>query len=677
MAIHAVQRRAVQGSTAGAPVLPPTDVWDARPVGALPQFGVAPPSPAPPRAAQSLEELRRVAHLAPEAFASSTAPWQPEDFASACLTLYQSGQQLAAQGAATAAADEFLRVAQLSQKAAPHAGQAPEVCTALAHYNRDATHAAALMHAVAPYMAPSMAHAPPPVPAADAHLPAAVRACVQRQLNCLAQADARSPEAAAAQRYVDLCRALPWAKRRTEQLDLVQARRSLDAQHRGMEPIKQRILDDMAVRSLTGQPQGQVLCLAGPPGVGKTSIVRAWAAALGVPLVTKSLGGVHDEAQVRGFPRTYAGALPGALIAAMAEAECSNPLVLLDEIDKLGHGQGDPAAALLEVLDPVQNKSFRDHFLELDYDLSQVLFVCTANDLQAISEPLLNRLKVVHLPGYTEDEKVDIARAHLLPACAAATGVGGRIAVTWTDAALRHVIRGYTQEAGVRSLRGQLDDAYSRLAGRLVQAGGSAAALTLTPAAVEGLLGAPPLPLATEALRGGVGCAHALAVHAQGGRLLNVQVRGVPGTGQLITTGCQGQVMREAAQVAHTYLKTNPLHAAQMLAVDTHVHIMDADLPKDGPSAGVTLVTAMVSACSQRPVRADVAMTGEIDLQGNIRPVSGLAQKVLAAARAGVKLLLVPSGCGAALAALAPEQRGQMDIVAVDHCDAVLQLALG
>ena len=520
-------------------------------------------------------------------------------------------------------------------------------------------------------------------------LPAPVEARAQRELRRLRRLSGTSPEAAVARGFLDWVLALPWTERDTEMPGLEHARRILDEDHYGLEEVKDRILDHIAVLGLTGRLDGPVLCLAGPPGVGKTSLGRSIARALGRRFIRMSLGGVRDEAEIRGHRRTYVGAMPGRIIQAMRRAEVVNPVILLDEVDKLGQDfRGDPAAALLEVLDPEQNAAFNDHFLEVDYDLSQVIFVTTANSLARIPEPLRDRMEILRLSGYLDHEKMAIARQYLLPRQLGRHGLEPG-AVTVEPAALQAIMRGYTREAGVRELDRRIGRLARKLARRRAEAGASAdagggtaahPAVRVGPDDLAELLGQPPYDPDASLLDDKVGVANGLAYTPVGGEVLEIEVSALPGRGRLQLTGTLGEVMKESASAALSYVRSRVealgLDPEFNRTRDLHLHIPAGATPKDGPSAGIAITTAIVSALTGASVRGDVAMTGEVTLRGRVLPIGGVREKVLAARRAGISHVVLPAANGRQLADLPAEVRDGVTFHTVETMDEVLALAL-
>ena len=465
-----------------------------------------------------------------------------------------------------------------------------------------------------------------------------------KEVDRLAKMQGSNQEATVIRTYLDTCLDLPWNTFTVDDLDISRAQQILDRDHYGLKKVKDRILETLAVRKLAPDVKAQIICLVGPPGVGKTSIARSIAESLGRKYVRISLGGVRDEAEIRGHRRTYIGAMPGKIINAMISAKSSNPLMLLDEIDKLaGDFRGDPAAALLEALDPEQNSTFNDHFIDIPFDLSHVLFITTANDLGSIPGPLRDRMDVIELPSYTRVEKYNIARKHLLPKQLKACGLTGK--VTLSQSALYGIIDGYTREAGVRNLERTITSVLRKCARKI--AAGEAESVSVTGTMLEQLLGPrfvkPDFLNRTNA----VGIANGLAWTSVGGETLPIEVQVMDnGSGKITVTGSLGDVMKESAQLAVTWVR---VHAAEygidpekLKKCDLHIHAPEGAVPKDGPSAGVTLTTALVSCLSGIPVRGDVAMTGEITLHGNVLPIGGLREKSMAAYREGMKTVLIP-----------------------------------
>jgi ATP-dependent Lon protease len=498
--------------------------------------------------------------------------------------------------------------------------------------------------------------------------------------------------------YLDWIVSLPWTARTDDRLDVAHARAVLDEDHYGLDDVKDRILDYIAVLGLVGRLEGPILCLVGPPGVGKTSLGKSVARALGRRFVRMSLGGVRDEAEIRGHRRTYIGSLPGRIIQAMRRAESVNPVLLLDEIDKLGQDwRGDPAAALLEVLDPEQNRAFNDHYLEVDYDLSHVLFITTANSLGSIPEPLRDRMEILRLSGYLDFEKFAIARQFLLPKQLDRHGVDPASVQLEPDV-IPAMVRGYTREAGVRELERRIArmarkiarrraEAMSASAGRAAVSGEGAAGAAgddgPTAVRVEDLrtlLGAAPFDPDDTSLLDKVGVATGLAYTAVGGELLDVEVSAVPGRGRLQLTGTLGDVMKESASAALSYARSR----ARALGVDpefhrtrdVHVHIPAGATPKDGPSAGIAIASAIASALTGTPVRGDIAMTGELTLRGRVLPIGGLKEKSVAALRGGIREIVIPQGNVRELDELPADVRENVRFVPVATMDDVLRAVL-
>jgi ATP-dependent Lon protease len=530
------------------------------------------------------------------------------------------------------------------------------------------------------------------------HMPETVQTRALREVRKLRRMSPLSPESTVARNYVDWLLALPWTERSDDVLDVAHARRVLDEDHYGLEEVKDRILDYIGVLSLVGRMEGPILCLVGPPGVGKTSLGRSIARALGRKFVRMSLGGVRDEAEIRGHRRTYIGSMPGRVIQAMRRAEVVNPVILLDEVDKLGQDyRGDPSAALLEVLDPEQNRAFNDHFLEVDYDLSQALFVTTANYLPQVPEPLRDRMEIIRLSGYLDQEKLAIARQFLVPRQLRQNGLQPE-SVTIEPEVLGEIIQGYTREAGVRELERRIARIARKLARRRAEQNSSLAAATesggpnevgapapgsMTRVAVsdlKDLLGNAPYDPSELTLESKVGVATGLAYTSVGGEVLEIEVSVVGGRGKLQLTGTLGDVMKESASAALSYARSR----AGALGIDRefhrnrdlHVHIPAGATPKDGPSAGIAIATAIVSALTGLPVRGDVAMTGEITLRGRVLPIGGLKEKAVAAHRNHVKHVLIPHGNSRDLDDVPPEVRSSVSFHPVRTMDEVLQLAL-
>lgn len=499
-----------------------------------------------------------------------------------------------------------------------------------------------------------------------------------KEVDRLAKMQGSNQEATVIRTYLDTCLDLPWNTFTVDDLDISRAQQILDRDHYGLKKVKDRILETLAVRKLAPDVKAQIICLVGPPGVGKTSIARSIAESLGRKYVRISLGGVRDEAEIRGHRRTYIGAMPGKIITAMISAKSANPLMLLDEIDKLaGDFRGDPAAALLEALDPEQNSTFNDHFIDIPFDLSHVLFITTANDLGSIPGPLRDRMDVIELPSYTRVEKYNIARKHLLPKQLKACGLTGK--VTLSQSALYGIIDGYTREAGVRNLERTITSVLRKCARKI--AAGEVESVSVTGTMLEQLLGPrfvkPDFLNRTNA----VGIANGLAWTSVGGETLPIEVQVIPeGSGKITVTGSLGDVMKESTQLAVTWVR---VHAAEygidpekLKKCDLHIHAPEGAVPKDGPSAGVTLTTALVSCLSGIPVRGDVAMTGEITLHGNVLPIGGLREKSMAAYREGMKTVLIPKDNEPDLYEVDDEVKKNLTFLPMQNLTQVLNAAL-
>lgn len=501
---------------------------------------------------------------------------------------------------------------------------------------------------------------------------------VEKQLKRLERGNPDSAETATIRTFLDWITGLPWSATSQDNLDLPRARAILDEDHYGLEKPKERILEFLAVRKLAPESKGPILCLVGPPGVGKTSLGRSIARALDRKFVQMSLGGVRDEAEIRGHRRTYVGALPGRIVQGINQAGTSNPVFILDEVDKIGADfRGDPSSALLEVLDPEQNRAFRDHYLGVPYDLSKVLFITTANVLDTIQPAFLDRMEVIRLSGYTLEEKLAIARRHLVPKQRKENGLTEK-GIAFPDDALRTIIEEYTREAGLRNLEREIGSCCRKIAVRI--ASGKTKPVKMTPALVRELLGVPKFRNDEALARDEVGAATGLAWTAVGGDVLIVEARALKGKGRLQLTGQLGDVMKESAQAALTLLRSRAdelrLPASYFETHDVHVHVPEGAIPKDGPSAGVTMLTAMVSAFTGTPVRRDVAMTGEITLRGEVLPIGGVKEKTLAARRAGVRTILLPAQNERDLAEIPEELRRDLTFVFIERAEQVLENAL-
>ena len=499
-----------------------------------------------------------------------------------------------------------------------------------------------------------------------------------KEVDRLAKMQGSNQEATVIRTYLDTCLDLPWNTFTVDDLDISRAQQILDRDHYGLKKVKDRILETLAVRKLAPDVKAQIICLVGPPGVGKTSIARSIAESMGRKYVRISLGGVRDEAEIRGHRRTYIGAMPGKIITAMISAKSANPLMLLDEIDKLaGDFRGDPAAALLEALDPEQNSTFNDHFIDIPFDLSHVLFITTANDLGSIPGPLRDRMDVIELPSYTRVEKYNIARKHLLPKQLKACGLTGK--VTMNQSALYGIIDGYTREAGVRNLERTITSVLRKCARKI--ASGEVESVAVTAAMLEELLG--PRIVKPDFLNrtNAVGIANGLAWTSVGGETLPIEVQVMDnGTGKITVTGSLGDVMKESAQLAVTWVRVHAeeygIDPERLKKCDLHIHAPEGAVPKDGPSAGVTLTTALVSCLSGVPVRGDVAMTGEITLHGNVLPIGGLREKSMAAYREGMKTVLIPKDNEPDLYDVDEEVKKNLTFLPMQNLSQVLAAAL-
>ena len=513
---------------------------------------------------------------------------------------------------------------------------------------------------------------------AQAKLPDEVREKLRKEINHLERQPFGSSEAAVIRGYLDTCLELPWQEKTRQRVSVSAVAKALDADHFGLEKVKERILEFVAVKQLAPALNSQVICLVGPPGVGKTSIAMSVARAMNRKLARISLGGVHDEAEIRGHRKTYVGAMPGRIIAGIRQAGSANPVLLLDEIDKLGSDyRGDPASALLEVLDTEQNSTFRDHYLELPFDLSDVMFITTANTTQTIPRPLLDRMEVIELTSYTDEEKVQIAKRHLLPRQIRRHGLG-RSQLRVPDDVLRVIISGYTKESGVRVLERQLAALCRKAAMRVVR--DHIKQIRLTEKDLTEYLGVRRYQQERVTGEPLVGVVNGLAWTTVGGEILEVEVNVVDGSGKVALTGNLGDVMKESAQAALSYIRSR---AAQLgvpadfyKAKDIHVHFPEGAVPKDGPSAGVAIVTAMVSALTGIPVRRDVAMTGEVTLRGRVLAIGGLREKTMAALRGGIATVLIPADNERDLAEIDPAVGSALRFVPVGQVDQVLAEAL-
>ncbi len=499
-----------------------------------------------------------------------------------------------------------------------------------------------------------------------------------KELSRLSKQGFGSSEAAVIRTYLDTCIALPWNKCTEERADVAETRKILDADHYGLEKVKERILEFVAVRQIAPNLKGTILCLVGPPGTGKTSIGMSIAKALNRKIARISLGGVHDEAEIRGHRKTYVGAMPGRIMTAIAQAGSNNPLLLLDEVDKLGSDyRGDPSAALLEALDAEQNHSFRDHYLELPFDLTGVLFITTANTTSTIPRPLLDRMEVIELTSYTDEEKLHIAKDHLFPKQRKKHGLKSR-QLKITDTALREIISGYTKESGVRVLERELAAVCRKAAMKIVSE--DKKTISVKPNMLEDYLGVRKYKPDELRTRDEVGLARGLAWTSVGGVTLDVEVNVVDGAGKLELTGNLGSVMQESAKAGLSYIRSR----AELLGIDPsfyknkdiHIHFPDGAVPKDGPSAGITMTIAVISALTGAPVRNDIAMTGEITLRGRVLAIGGLKEKTMAALRAGVKTVIIPEENESDLEEIDPDVRNALNFITANHIDKILGVAL-
>ena len=499
-----------------------------------------------------------------------------------------------------------------------------------------------------------------------------------KELERLARMAPGTPEVGIARTYIEWILDLPWGVTTPDNLDLKRARKVLEQDHYGLDKVKERIIEYLAVLRMKQDMKGPILCFVGPPGVGKTSIVRAIAKAVGRKFVQMSLGGVRDEAEIRGHRRTYIGAIPGRIISGMKQAGTMNPVFLFDEIDKMSSDmRGDPASAMLEVLDGEQNFAFRDHYMELPFDLSKVMFITTANSVDTIPGPLLDRMEIIEVPSYTEEEKLQIAKRHLVRKQLEAHGLAPK-SVRISDRVLRSLIEGYTREAGVRTLERTVARVMRKAAVTMLDEG--VTEVTVTPAVLHQYLGAPRYIREMPEKEPRIGVVNGLAYTTVGGEMLEVECAIMPGKGTLQLTGQLGDVMKESAEAAFSWVRA---HSADLGLKDDfykdrdiHIHVPEGAVPKDGPSAGVTMTTALVSAFTGIPVRQDVAMTGEITLRGRVLPIGGLKEKTLAAFRAGIKVLLIPKENVKDLEDIPPHVLSQFRVVTAETIDDVLSTAL-
>jgi len=508
-----------------------------------------------------------------------------------------------------------------------------------------------------------------------------VKEAATHELKRLIQQGVNSPEAGVIRTYIDWLLSLPWGPEEQQPISLTEAQRVLDEDHYGLEKVKERLLEYLAVRKLAGSKmRSPILCLVGPPGVGKTSLGKSVARALGRSFVRASLGGVRDEAEIRGHRRTYIGAMPGRIVQSIKTAKSNQPVFILDEIDKLGADyRGDPTSALLEVLDPEQNATFSDHYLEIPFDLSQVVFIATANQLEPIPGPLRDRMEIIELGGYTEDEKLEIAKGFLLPKQREFHGLQTD-QLQMTDAALLKIIREYTREAGVRNLEREIASVCRKVARQVADAGEALVEVKADASDIATFLGPEKFTFGLAEQRDEVGVATGVAYTSTGGDILSFEVLPLRGKGELRLTGQLGDVMRESAQAAMSYarFRADEFGIAQNYFDEhaIHIHVPEGAVPKDGPSAGITLTTALVSAMTGIPVRRDVAMTGEITLRGKVLPIGGLKEKTLAAHRAGIKTFILPKENAKDIVELPKKVREELQLIPVENMDEVLQIAL-
>ena len=505
------------------------------------------------------------------------------------------------------------------------------------------------------------------------------REMAEKELQKLKMMPPMSSEANVVRNYIDWLLSMPWAEKTEDNLDLEKAEKVLDAQHYGLEKVKERIIEYLAVAQQVGKMKGPIICLVGPPGVGKTSLARSVAEALGRKFARVSLGGIRDEAEIRGHRRTYIGAMPGKVIQSLRKTKFNNPLLLFDEIDKMSHGvMGDPAAALLEVLDPEQNHTFMDHYLEVEFDVSDVLFFCTANVPQNIPPALKDRMEVIRLSGYTELEKENIARKHLLPKQLDENGLTSK-RIQFQQKAILKIIRNYTREAGVRNLEREIAKTCRKVATQLVKKT-NLNKVVVTPMRVQKYLGVQSYKHGKAEEKNEIGTTCGLAWTQAGGELLVTEVNIMKGTGKLQLTGKLGDVMKESAQAALSYVRTNAnkleIFSSVFEKTDIHIHVPSGAVPKDGPSAGVTIATSIVSAFTSIPVRKEVAMTGEITLRGKVLAIGGLKEKLLAAKRGLISTVIIPHKNKKDLSEISEEIQSGLEIIPVQTVEKVLEIAL-
>lgn len=513
----------------------------------------------------------------------------------------------------------------------------------------------------------------------DNKAPEEVKAKVEAEIKRLKLMGSMAPEATVSRTYIEWLTAMPWGNYTEDVLDLNQAKKVLDEDHWGLEKVKERILEFLAVRKLSSLNKGPILCLVGPPGVGKTSLAKSIARSLGRKFVRFSLGGLRDEAEIRGHRRTYIGALPGKLALALKQAGSGNPVILLDEIDKLGSDwRGDPSSAMLEVLDPEQNKAFLDHYMEVPLDLSKVMFITTANSLHNVPKPLADRMEIIELSGYTEDEKLGIAKQFLITKQKGENGLANTdIAID--DEAVLEIIRRYTREAGVRELERQIGNIMRKMAWCKVS-GEKQVECPITKGSLHGLLGVEKYRYGVSDMENKVGVATGLAWTETGGDILFIETTVTKGSGKLTLTGQMGDVMKESAQAAFTYVRSRAkelgIDPSFYEGTDVHIHVPEGAIPKDGPSAGIAMATSLASALSNRPVRADLAMTGEITLRGRVLPIGGLKEKSLAALRSGIKTVVIPAENHKDLENIPAKVKQEVLFIETDQMDKVLETAI-
>lgn len=512
----------------------------------------------------------------------------------------------------------------------------------------------------------------------ELELPKEVAEKISKEIDRLEKMPSMVAETAVIRTYLDALLSLPWIKETSDMLDINVAEQILDDDHYGLEKVKERILEYLSIRKLTETMKGPILCLVGPPGVGKTSLARSIAKAMDRKFVRVSLGGVRDEAEIRGHRRTYVGAMPGRIIQGMRTAGSKNPVFLLDEIDKMSADfRGDPSAALLEVLDPEQNNTFSDHYIEVPFDLSRVLWVITANVMHSIPRPLLDRIEIINIPGYTEEEKVQIAKRYLVTKQVRDHGLNNK-QIIFSEGTLQKVIRDYTRESGVRSLERNIATLCRKVARQIVQ--DKRSSVKVTAQNLHTYLGAPKYRHTQAGRQHQVGVSTGLAWTEVGGEVLAIEVSVMKGKGKLLLTGQLGEVMRESAQAGFSYIRTRTeelgIDVSFQEEKDIHIHLPEGGIPKDGPSAGISMATAVVSALTGRAVRSDVAMTGEITLRGRVLPVGGIKEKVLAANRVGIKTIIMPKENKRDIDEIPTNVKRNLEFVLVEHMDEVLKTAL-